>query len=253
MYFKRRFCYQCYLSFVEQRRLHTAGILLSFGANPNIPDKFGWTMVHTCAWNDDIPLLKMCVRKGGKVNIANKQKQLPVDLASIRGNSEVVEYLEHQSCDIKAMCRVVIRDTMGKRVHRVKELPLPPSLRLFVNYGSPYDGWKATLIPESPWTTEQLHNETDLNKDELKRFIQENASNDFLEDNSEKMSEISDLVDMFQSMYIWEAFKKNVDYEEPEARKPRYSMEKVDKTTEAINPGRYSQFQQWLKDMGLAT
>ena len=178
------------------------------------------------------------------MNIANKQKQLPIDLASIRGNSEVVEYLEQQSCDIKAMCRVVIRGALGKRVHKVKELPLPPSLRLFVNYGSPYDGWTATLIPEPPWTVEQLRNETELNKDELKKFIQENASNDFLEDNSKNMSEMSELVDVFQSMYLWEAFKQNVDYEEPEVRKPRYSMEKVDKA----NSGTISEFQKWLKD-----
>lgn len=234
----------------EQNRLHMAGILLSHGANPNIADKFGWTMVHTCAWNDDTSLLKMCVRKGGRVNISNKQKQLPIHLASIRGNSEVVEYLEHQSCDIKAQCRLAIRNAMGSRVHRIRELPLPPSLRLFINHGLPYDGWEAILIPEPPWTAEQLRTGKDVSKQELREFIQANASKDFLEANCQNMSEMSDLVDLFQSMYLWEAFDKSVNYEEPVARQPRYSMEKVEMKSRD-NPGPLSRLSEWLNSLGL--
>ncbi len=86
----------------EQRRLTIAGLLLSHGADPNVLDRYGWSIIHTCAWNDDLPLLKMCVRKGGRVNMPNHRQQLPVNMAFIRGNTEVVEYLETQSCDIKA-------------------------------------------------------------------------------------------------------------------------------------------------------
>lgn len=212
----------------DERRLLTAAMLLSLGADPNIADKFGWTIVHTCSWNDDLALLQMCVRKGAKVNTLNKEKKLPVDLASIRRYTEVVVYLEHQSCDIKALCRSVVRDAMGKRVHKIKELPLPPSLQLFVNHGCPYDGWQATLIPEQPWTVEELRTTAEVSSGQLRDFIKDNCTEDFLQENSDCLSGMSDLVETFQSMYLWEAFR-HVDYQEPVAEQPRYSMTKVEK------------------------
>ena len=197
-----------------------AGVLLSHGANPNIADKSGWSIIHSCAWHDDLPLLKMCVRKGGKVNIPNAEKQLPIDLAFIRGNTEIIKYLESQSCDIKAQCRLVIRQAMGKRVHCIKELPVPSSLRLYVNYGCPYDGWEAALIPEAPWTLDELPG---IGKSELREFITDNASEEFVEENKDHMQTMSDLIDTFQSLYLWESFK-TVNYEEPPAPEPRHSM-----------------------------
>ena len=198
-----------------------AGLLFSYGADPNVVDKFGWSMIHTCAWNNDLPLLQMCVRKGGKVNVPNHQKQLPVEMASIRGNTEVVEYLETQSCDIKAQCRSLIRKAMGKKVHRIKELPLPPSLKLYINHGCPYNGWEATLVPEAPWSVDQL---SEVGKRELKQFIEENASQEFLDENKEHLQSMSDLMDTFQSLYLWESFK-TVNFEEPLPREPRYSLD----------------------------
>lgn len=205
----------------EQCRLHMAGLLLSHGADPNITDKSDWSIIHSCARNDDLPLLKMCVRKGGKIDLPNAQRQLPIDLASIQRNAEVVEYLEAQSCDIKAQCRSVIRGAMGNRVHRINELPLPPSLRLYVNYRCPYDGWEATLVPESPWTVEELPSVSECS---VKQFIVDNASEEFVDENKDHMSTMSDLIDTFQSLYLWESFKTVVNFEEPPARPPRYSM-----------------------------
>ena len=154
------------------------------------------------------------------MNVLNHQKQLPVELASIRGNTEVIEYLETQSCDMKAQCRSVIRKSMGKKVY-IKELPLPPSLKLFVNYGCPYDGWEATLVPEAPWSVDQL---SAVDKGDLKQFIEENASEEFLDENEEHLHSMSDLIDTFQSLYLWESFK-TVNFEEPLPREPRYSLD----------------------------
>ncbi len=222
----------------EQRRLTIAGLLLSHGADPNTLDRFGWSMIHTCAWNDDLPLLKMCVRKGGKVNVPNYQQQLPVKMAFIRGNTEVVEYLETQSCDIKAQCRSIIRKAMTKKLHRVKELPLPPSLRLYINYECPYDGFEATLVPEAPWSVDQL---SSANKEDLKQFIDENASPEFLEENKDHMDSLSELIDTFQSLYLWESFR-TVNYEEPLPRAPRYSLD----PHQVKRPPNYFDPSEWL-------
>ncbi len=101
------------------------------------------------------------------------------------------------------------------------ELPLPAYLRLYVNYDCPYDGFEATLVPEAPWSLEQLSN---TDKEELKLFIKENASQEFLEESKEHMSSMSGLIDTFQSLYLWESFK-TVNYEEPLPRAPRYSLD----------------------------
>lgn len=197
------------------------------GASPNVADKCGWTIVHQCAWNGDLPLLEMAVRKGGNVHLQNHQHQLPVEMAAIRGHLPVVRYLEQQSCDLKALCRVVIRDAMGKRTYnRINELPLPPLLKVFINYGIPYHGWEATLIPPSPWSNEELQ-EGRVGPKQVCSFICENAAEEFLAEHSDalKGNNMQELIEAFQSLYLWEAFK-TVNYEEPLARTPRYPLEK---------------------------
>ena len=215
-------------------RLQKAKLLLASGADPNLAHKFGWTVVHQCAWDGDLPLLKMVVGKGANVLLRNNCQQFPVELAAIRGHQALVRYLEIQACDLKSMCRLSIREAMGKRSYnRLIELPLPPLLKLFLNYGNPYNGWEATLIPPSPWSTEELE-EGKAAPEELRTFIHGNASTDFLSENKEALkrscdsSDVQALVEVFQSMYLWEAFKP-VSYEEPLARPPRYSMEKCER------------------------
>ena len=211
-------------------------------------DKFGWTILHQCARNGDLPLLQLCVRKGCDVHTRNHSNQLPIDLAATQGHTHVVRYLDVQTGDLKSMCRVAIRDAMGKRSYnRLDELPLPPTIKLFLNYFIPYTGWKATIIPPQPWTSEQLL-ENKVDQNELKEFISENASHDFIEENKDILQgnkcEVSELAQTFQSMYLWEAFK-DIDYQEPLARKPRYSMEPV-KKKEDKTVGAVSELKRWL-------
>lgn len=57
----------------------------------------------------------------------------------------------------------------------------------------------------------------------------EHGSEDFIQEHSsslgkEETSADQELVQLFQDMYLWEAFK-HVAYEEPMPRKPRYSLE----------------------------
>ena len=232
-----------------------ATCLLDSGANPNLPDKLGWTVVHQCAWNGDLDLLQLVVQRGARVLVKNNQGQFPVQLAAIRGHQAVIRYLEFQSCDLHSICRFSIREAMGKRTYnRINELPVPPSVKLFVNYENPYDGLQAIVVPHSPWSPEELH-QGEISKSELRAFISENASNEFIEEHSDilcagehrvcKISHtansdgadskdgsdrdeseddsIESLVRVFQRMYLWETFK-TVDYKEPLARPPRYPL-----------------------------
>ncbi len=66
---------------------------------------------------------------------------------------------------------------------------------------------------------------------ELKRFICENGTEEFVQDHQEVLSagDLQGLVEAFQTIYLWEAFSSTIDYEEPLARKPNYSMEMLKK------------------------
>ncbi len=212
-------------------RLRRALILLDAGADPNIADRRCWTVLHQCARNGDLPLLEVLVRKGGDVGQRNNVGDLPVDLAVYRGHQPVVRYLELQSCDLKSLCRLSIRDSMGKRTYnRINELPLPPNIKLFVNYGNPYSGWQATVVPPTPWTGEELQ-EGAVQAGQVKDFICENATPDFVQGHKDVLEggALQEVVEAFHTMYLWEAFRTTVDYAEPLARKPNYSMEMLKK------------------------
>ena len=218
-------------------RLQKAKLLLANGADPNLQDAGGWTLVHQCAHTGDIALLRIIVRWGAKVSVRNNQGHLPVEQAFHRGHTLVIRYLEQQSCDLRSLCRCAIRDAMGKRsYHRLNELPLPPGVKLFLNYGTPYKGFSVTMVPSSPWTPGELHSGR-LEAGEVGRFIEEHASESFLEEHGAVLrgTDVTALVEAFQSMYLWESFKK-VSYEEPAARPPRYPLEKREDLQERETP-----------------
>ena len=207
-------------------RLEKAQLLLDYGADPNLRDSRGWSLLHQCAHNGDLPLLQLAVQKGGKVSLRNNDRQLPVEHAYQRGHAPLVIYLDRQSCDLRSLCRLTIREAMGKRMyHHINTLPLPPQLKLFLNYGSPYAGFSATVVPSCPWNTQQLR-EASIPPNEVRDFIRENASEEFIREHSDSLRAgcVEGLVEALESLYLWEGFKR-VGYEEPAARPPRYSME----------------------------
>ena len=184
------------------------------------------------------------------MRLRNNENLQPLDLAAVKGHTALVRYLEGQSCDLRCMCRKVIREAMGSRCYkRLRELPFPPTLRLFVNYGIPHYGWKAILIPPAPWTTDELYSGK-ATTSELREFILGNGSAEFIEDHQDTLidpaadgqkscgattteRELEGLIDAFQTMYVWEAFDKEVEFKDQTAREPRYSMEKIKKREEA--------------------
>ena len=213
-------------------------LLFEHGADANLQDQRGWTVLHEAAWNGDLHLLEMCVRQGkGNSRIANLDGQLPVDLAAIRSHTAIAHYLDAHSCDLSSICRGVIRQAMSEHVRPLFELDLPPCIKLFLNYNIPYPGFSATLIPTPPWSNTQLY-QHQADGQQLKEFIAEHASQDFLLEHHAVVSadsaikpELSDayeeLVKLFQGMYLWEAFKK-INYKEPMPRKPRYPLHKLE-------------------------
>ena len=207
-------------------RLQKARLLLEHGADPSLQDTGGWSLVHQCAYSGDLALLTLCVRKGARVGVPNNQGHLPVEQAFHRGHTPLISYLEQQSCDLRSLCRWTIREAMGKRsYHRINDLPLPPGVKLFLNYGTPYLGFSATVVPPRPWSPTDLHRGK-VEVGELGQFMMDHGNERFLEEHRAVLggTDLSKLVEAFNKMYLWESFK-TCDYEEPAARPPRYPLE----------------------------
>ena len=211
-------------------------VLLKHGADPTITDRQGWSLLHHAAWSGDLHFIQRCIQhgKGSAINTRNSDGQLPVDLAAAKGYAHVTNYLDTQSCDLRSTCRAAIRTYLGKRCGQLDKLQLPQRLKLFLNYNIPYCGFSAVVVPPEPWTSTQLF-QREVKAEELREFIRTNASEEFLSQHSQVLGEeggegggeggVEELAGLFQEMDLWESFK-NVDYEEPLARPPRYSLQK---------------------------
>lgn len=188
-------------------------------------DRKGWSILHQCASMGNLPLLQLCVQWGGDVGIANDQGHQPIDIAKMKKHAPLVRYLEIQSGSLRCICRLAIREAMGKRTYNMLDvLPLPPMVKLFVNYGIPYQGWKAPMMVDRPWTEEEILRGTVANS-EVREFIEEVADPEFIKDKKlDKTTTPDELAELMESLYFWESFK-TISYEEPIPRKPRYSMD----------------------------
>ena len=201
-----------------------ARLLLDNGASVNLQDSGGWTVAHQCASAGRLPLLQLFVQRGADLSIRNKSGDRPLDLAVMRGHAPLVQYLEVQSGSLHNMCRMVIRDCV-KPHQRLADLPLPPSLKLFINYHIPYPGWATPIVVPRPWTDEELVS-GEVERTEVHSFIMEHASSEFLEERKLRDREVTqdELAELMESLYFWEAFK-TIGYDEPLAPPPRYSMD----------------------------
>ncbi len=208
-------------------------LLLKKGADPDLRDRRGWSLLHLAAWKGDLFFIKQCVQLGrGTMQACSCDDQPPVHLAALKGHTHVTHYLDSHSSDLRSMCRAVIRTTLGKRIHKLDHLIFPPRLKLFLNYNIPYSGFSAVLVPSEPWTPAQLHSK-EVEGEAIQEFIRAHASQDFLQSHAQELGEEPgegerDLVQLFQEMYLWEAFK-NMEYEEPLPRAPRYTLQPIAK------------------------
>ena len=211
-------------------------LLLKKGADPDFRDSRGWTLLHLAAWRGDLFFIQQCLKLGkGTVQALNHDNQLPMHLAALKGHTHISHYLDSRSGDLRCMCRAVIRTALGKRCTELDKLVFPPRLKFFLNYNIPYKGFSAVLVPPEPWTLAQLHGK-EVDSEEIREFIRSHASQEFLQSHTKALGEggepseqVGEIVELFQDMYLWEAFK-NVDYEEPLPRAPRYTLQPIDKS-----------------------
>ena len=189
--------------------LYKAKLLLEHGADPNSCDRQGWTIMHQCAWNGNLTLLQLCVQHGGKINTANKAGQTPVDLAFCKNHTPLVRYLESQSCNLSQLCRMTIREAIGKNFSwEIHKLPIPKSLKLYLNYGVPYPGWEASAFVPQPWTKYEMQHEK-VNKEEVQQFLKDHASENFLKEHEiQEETTMNDFIRMMEELYFKEAFKR---------------------------------------------
>lgn len=233
----------------DSERLKKVELLIQYGADVNAQDARGWSVAHDCAWSRDLPFLEQLAKHGADFEIKNCDKETPADLAFMKKYTEVCDFLDRHTLSLKTKCRCTIRAALGRiRAHNCMDrLPVPPSVKLFINYSTPYPGWEAVSVPEKPWTHEDLEGGV-VQLEELCRFIQLHAEEEFLAkyevpdaaavittgsvqagdttDGDQDYSDLfSSMIEAYQNLYITESFKK-VDYSEPAARETRLGKQR---------------------------
>jgi ankyrin repeat protein len=73
---------------------------LMMGANANEANSYGYSNLHTAAWNGDITMIEILIRYGANVNAHSSVGMTPLHLASSCKNSEVAIMLIQNGADI---------------------------------------------------------------------------------------------------------------------------------------------------------
>lgn len=76
-----------------------ARLLLARGADPNTPDKEGWTAVHQAASRGNLRMLEDLLAAGGDGHRRDRAGRTPADVARAKGRSKLVAMLEPERDD----------------------------------------------------------------------------------------------------------------------------------------------------------
>ena len=82
------------------RAAGVATLLLDHGASVNARQKGGWTALHAAAQNGDIEFARTLVEAGADVNARADNRQSPLDLALIKGQQAMVDWLEARGANL---------------------------------------------------------------------------------------------------------------------------------------------------------
>jgi len=81
------------LSRAPPQTLHVARLLLENGANPNVPNKYGETPLHTASGRGNLEVVRLLLKYGADVELEGEEGRTPFQAASQRGHHEVAKLL----------------------------------------------------------------------------------------------------------------------------------------------------------------
>jgi ankyrin repeat protein len=85
---------------ISYNSLDEVKLLLSHGADPNLPDHAGWTPLHFAAWFGSAPeLITQLLDHGAKINTTNDRGITPLYFASVSGHEAQVKLFLQRGAD----------------------------------------------------------------------------------------------------------------------------------------------------------
>ncbi|MEQ1885967.1 MAG: ankyrin repeat domain-containing protein [Bryobacteraceae bacterium] len=77
-----------------------AKLLVLHGANVNARQHGGWAPLHASAQNGDVDFARLLIDHGADVNIRAENHQRPIDLALLKGQQAMVDFLESNGASL---------------------------------------------------------------------------------------------------------------------------------------------------------
>lgn len=91
---------------IQAHQLTIAELLISRGADPNIPGRHGYTALHSAAWDGDLPAVRLLVEANADVNAVDRSYgYTPLAYAVERGHKAVVDILLSSGADASVRVR----------------------------------------------------------------------------------------------------------------------------------------------------
>jgi ankyrin repeat protein len=82
---------------------HTAKLLIDKGADVNAVQHGGFTALHSAAFSGDLPMTRLLLDAGARLDPKTDDGQCALDLAREKGRDEVVKELEAAALDVRSM------------------------------------------------------------------------------------------------------------------------------------------------------
>jgi len=94
-------CYYCLVSNGSGTNISAATVefLLTRGANPNLKDDMGWTMLQRAAVMNRVDLIEILLKHGANIDATTTSRMSPLMYAAQRGSCEAVEFLLRRGAD----------------------------------------------------------------------------------------------------------------------------------------------------------
>ena len=110
---------------IREGKFNTTKILIEYGANPNIKNKFGESLLHICAWKESTTeILKFLLEL---IPNLKEDKDLngrsPLEVAALKGNYSNVKILLEYGCKIDFDIETILNDSVRTYLENFQDLP----------------------------------------------------------------------------------------------------------------------------------